>query len=49
MPEEGASPLRKIGLVLLIVWAALLVLGAVGELFDVEALRWLDPKRIFLN
>lgn len=41
---------RKVGLILFAIWALVFVLGAVGELFGIEALRdALDFKRIFLR
>jgi len=49
--QEPLPPwLRKIGLVLLVLWGVLFLLGAMGELFGIEFLRdWIDPKRIFLR
>ena len=49
--SETAPPwLRKLGMVLLVVWATVFVLGAAGELFDIPFLRgFLDFKRVFLR
>ena len=42
--------LRKTGLVLLVVWAVVFVLGAMGELLDIAFLREItDFKRLFLR
>ncbi|MCK6460570.1 MAG: hypothetical protein L6Q95_11840 [Planctomycetes bacterium] len=51
MPQEPAPPwMRKTGLVLLVLWAILFLLGAMGELFGIEFLREItDLKRIFLR
>jgi hypothetical protein len=51
LTNEPAPPwLRKTGLVLLVIWAVLFVLGATGELFGIEFLREItDLKRIFLR
>lgn len=41
---------RKIGLLLLALWAILFTCGALGELFDLAALkRVADVKQIFLR
>lgn len=49
--QEPLPPwLRKTGLVLLVLWGALFLLGAAGELFGIEFLSKLtDLKRIFLR
>lgn len=51
LPPEPLPPwLKKTGIALLVVWAVILVLGAVGELFGIEALQKItDFKRIFLR
>jgi hypothetical protein len=49
-PEPVPLWLRKTGVVLLVVWAVIFVLGAMGELFGIEFLRGItDIKRIFLR
>jgi hypothetical protein len=41
---------RKVGLLLVGLWAVLFLLGAVGEVFEVEALRRMtDLKQFFLR
>ncbi|HEX5136890.1 MAG TPA: hypothetical protein VFY93_07965 [Planctomycetota bacterium] len=49
--QEPLPPwLRKTGLVLLVLWGVLFLLGAMGELFGIQFLRDLtDLKRIFLR
>jgi hypothetical protein len=49
--SEPAPPwLRKTGMALLIAWAAIFLLGAMGELLDIAFLRDItDFKRIFLR
>jgi len=48
--EAVPSWLRKTGLVLLVVWAVVFVLGAAGELLDIAFLREItDFKRLFLR
>ena len=54
MPAVSSEPtplwLRKAGMILLALWAAIFVLGAIGELFGIESLRQItDFKRIFLR
>ncbi len=42
--------MRKLGVVLLLVWGVLFLAGAAGEIFQIESLRELtDLKRIFLR
>jgi len=42
--------LRKTGLVLLVIWAVIFVLGAAGEIFDIPVLREItDIKQVFLR
>jgi len=41
---------RRLGAVLLLAWGVLFLLGAVGEIFQIESLReFTDIKRIFLR
>ena len=48
--EPAPAWLRKLGMVLLVAWAAVFVLGAMGEIFDISFLRdSLDFKRVFLR
>lgn len=50
MPRDAPSWMRKVGLVLLIAWAVVFFLGAIGEIFGIEPLRELtDLKGIFLR
>jgi hypothetical protein len=49
-PEPTPPWLRKLGMVLLVLWAVVFVLGAVGELFGIGFLREItDLKRVFLR
>lgn len=42
--------LRRIGLVLLALWALVFLAGTLGELFEIDSLRrWTDFKSIFLR
>ncbi len=42
--------MRKLGVILLLVWGVLFLLGATGEIFQIESLQELtDLKRIFLR
>lgn len=48
--EPAPAWLRKLGMVLLVVWAVVFVLGAAGEIFNIPFLRdFLDFKRVFLR
>jgi hypothetical protein len=48
--EAVPAWLKKLGMVLLVAWATIFVLGAIGELFDIPFLRdSLDFKRVFLR
>lgn len=48
--EPAPLWLKKTGMILLVLWAAIFVLGAIGELFGIEFLRQItDFKRIFLR
>lgn len=54
MPAVSSEPLplwlKKTGMVLLVLWAAVFLLGAIGELFGIAFLREItDFKRIFLR
>lgn len=54
MPAVSSEPaplwLKKAGTVLLVLWAVIFVLGAIGELFGIEFLQEItDFKRIFLR
>jgi len=43
-------PMRKLGLILFVAWAAVFLCGAIGELLDIDALRRAtDLKRLFLR
>jgi hypothetical protein len=49
-PDAVPAWLRKTGIVLLVLWAVVFVLGAIGELFGIGFLREItDFKRIFLR
>jgi hypothetical protein len=48
--EPAPRWLKRAGTVLLVLWAVIFVLGAMGELFGIELLRKAtDFKRIFLR
>ncbi len=48
--EPAPVWLRKAGMILLVVWAVIFVLGAIGELFGIPFLREItDFKRVFLR
>jgi hypothetical protein len=51
LSKEPAPPwLRTLGLSLLVLWAVIFLLGAMGELLGIEFLREItDVKRIFLR
>ncbi len=40
---------RKLGVILLLIWALLFLGGAMGEFFEIDALRRTDLKGIFLR
>lgn len=48
--DPAPAWLRKTGIVLLVLWAVIFLLGAMGELFGIGFLREItDFKRIFLR